>query len=42
MTDCRSQFYANAPETKKKGAPVFEKRLAELGIEQILAGLRHS
>ena len=42
MTDCRSQFYANAPEAKKKGVSVFEKRLAELGIEQILAGLRHS
>ena len=42
MTDRRSQFYANAPEAKKKCASVFEKRLAELGIEQILAGLRHS
>ena len=42
MTDRRSQFYANASETKKKGAPVFEKRPAELGIKQILTRLRYS
>ena len=41
MTDRGSQFYANASEAKKKGASVFEKRLAELGIKQILAGVRH-
>ena len=41
MTDRGSQFYANASEAKKKGASVFEKRLVELGIKQILAGLRH-
>ena len=42
MTDRGSQFYANASEVKKKGVSVFEKRLVELGIKQILAGLRHS
>ena len=42
MTDRGSQFYANASEAKKKGASAFEKRLADLGIKQILAGLRHS
>ena len=41
MTDCGSQFYANAAEAKKRGASVFEKRLVELGIRQILAGVRH-
>ena len=41
MTDRGSQFYANASEAKKKGASVFEKRLVELGIRQILAGVRH-
>ena len=41
MTDRGSQFYASASEAKKKGASVFEKRLVELGIKQILAGVRH-
>ena len=41
MTDRGSQFYASALEAKKKGASVFEKRLVELGIRQILAGVRH-
>ncbi len=41
MTDRGSQFYATASEAKKKGASEFEKRLAELGIKQILAGVRH-
>ena len=41
MTDRGSQFYANASEVKKKRASVFEKRLAELGIKQILAGVRY-
>ena len=44
MTYRRSQFYANASEVKKKkekekGASVFEKKLVELGIKQILSGL---
>ena len=42
MTYSRSQFYANASEVKKekeKGASVFEKKLVELGIKQILSGL---
>ena len=42
MTDHGSQFYANASETKKKGASDFEKRLAGLGIHQILARVKHS
>ena len=41
MTDRDSQFYANASEAKKKGASIFEKRLVELGIRQILVGVRH-
>ena len=41
MTGRGSQFYANASESKKKGASVFEKRLVELGIKQILASVRH-
>ena len=41
MTDRGSQFYANASEAKRKGASEYEKRLVELGIRQILAGVRH-
>ena len=41
MTDRGSQFYANASEAKTKAASVFEKKLVELGIKQILAGVRH-
>ena len=41
MTDRGSQFYATASEAKRKGASEFEKRLVELGIRQILAGVRH-
>ena len=42
MTDRGSQFYANASESKKEEwASVFEKRLVELGIKQILVGIRH-
>ena len=41
MTDRGSQFYATASEAKKKGASEFEKKMAELGIKQILAGVRH-
>ena len=41
MTDHGSQFYANASETKKKGASDFEKRLVGLGIHQILARVKH-
>ena len=41
MTDRGSQFYATASEAKKKGASEFEKKLVELGIKQILAGVRH-
>ena len=41
LTDHGFQFYANASVVKKKDPSVFEKRLAELGIEQIIAGIRH-
>ena len=37
MTDHGSQFYANAPEAKRKGALDIEKRLVGLGIHRILA-----
>ncbi len=40
MTDRRSQFYANT-SVKEEEASVFEKRLVELGIKQILTGARH-
>ena len=40
MTDHGSQFYANEKETaKKRGEGEFEKKLTELGIRQILAGV---
>ena len=41
MTDRGSQFYANASEAKRKGVSNYERRLVELGIRQILAGVRH-
>ena len=41
MTDCGSQFSVNTSETKKSGTLIFEKKLVDLGIKQILAGLRH-
>ena len=41
VIDHGSQFYANASETRKKETSVFEKKLVELGIRQILAGVRH-
>lgn len=36
-----SQFYANEAEARKRGESTYEKRLAELRIKQILAGVRH-
>ena len=41
MTDHGSQFYANEKKGAKRGAIKFEKRLVELDIWQILAGVRH-
>ena len=41
MTDHGTQFYANEKESQKRGAGKFEKRLVELGIRQILAGVGH-
>ena len=44
MTDRGSQFYPIHQRQRRRGGgtSVFEKRLADLGIKQILAGLRHS
>ena len=41
MTDHGSQFYANESEARKRGRTEFERRLAELGIRHILAGVGH-
>jgi putative transposase len=41
MTDHGSQFYANEAEARKRGESAYEKKLVELGIKQILAGVRH-
>ena len=41
MTDHGSQFYANESELKKKGESVYEKKLVELDIKQILARVKH-
>ena len=41
MTDHGAQFYANESEDRKRGRTEFERRLVELGIRQILAGVRH-
>ena len=41
MTDHDAQFYANFKQLKEKGKSGFEKKLVELGIRQILAGVGH-
>ncbi len=41
MTDHDAQFYANSKQLKEKGKSGFEKKLVELGIRQILAGVGH-
>ncbi|MCE2498704.1 MAG: transposase [Nitrosopumilaceae archaeon] len=41
MTDHGAQFYANEKESRERGKSGFEKRLVELGIRQILAGVGH-
>ena len=41
MTDHGSQFYANEAEARKRGESEYEKKLVELDIKQILAGVRH-
>ena len=41
MTDHGAQFYANEKEAKARGESGFEKKLAGLGIRQILAGVGH-
>ena len=41
MTDHGTQFYANKKEAMERGAGLFERKLVELGIRQILAGVGH-
>ena len=41
MTDHGAQFYASKRGSGGNGGSVFERRLVELGIRQILAGVRH-
>ena len=41
MTDHGSQSCANESEARKRGRTEFERRLAELGVRQILAGVGH-
>ena len=41
MTDHGSRSYANQKEAAGRGAGRFEKKLTELGIRQVLAGVRH-
>ena len=41
MIDHGSQFYANASEAKKNEVSIFEKKLVDLGIKQILAGIKY-
>ena len=41
MTYRGAQFYSNEKEAAKNGASRFEKRLVELGIRKILAGINH-
>ena len=41
LSDRGSQFYATESEKKAKGVSMFEKRLEDLGILHILAGVAH-
>ena len=41
LTDHGSQFYANERENAQRGVAVFETKLVELGIKQIMARIRH-
>ena len=41
MTDHGSQSCASEKENAARGASRFEKRLVELGIRQVLAGVNH-
>ena len=41
LADHGSQFYANEKENARRGVAVFETALAELGIRQIMARIRH-
>ena len=41
MADCGRQSCANEKENAVRGASRFEKRFAELGIRQVLAGIHH-
>ena len=41
MTDHGSQFYSNEKDSMERGASRFERRLVEMGIRQVLAGVNH-
>ena len=41
LTDHGSQFYANEKENAKRGTAVFEAKLVEMGIKQVMARIRH-
>ena len=41
LTDHGSQFYANERANSRRGVAVFESRLVEMGIRQVMARIRH-
>ena len=41
LTDHGSQFYSNEKENARRGVSVFEKKLVQLGIKQVMARVRH-
>ena len=41
LTDHGSQFYANERNDARRGVSVFEAKLVELGIKQVMARVRH-
>ena len=41
LTDHGSQFYSNEKDNAKRGVAVFEAKLVELGIKQVMARIRH-
>ncbi len=41
LTDHGSQFYANEKKNSERGVAVFENKLIELGIKQVMARIKH-
>ena len=41
LTDHGSQFYANVKANSERGVSVFEEKMVELGIKQVMARIRH-